>query len=156
MDKGQIELAYNYFRNSYRFDDRDAVVDSILKVPKVPWIRLAREALLLKSKTVAIKLGVSPGWLLRVERDEKKGRLTIETLQKIAAAIDCELVYAFRPKQGVPFSKILWQQIYPDFLDHHWLTKCEQTRRAGALAALAREAMLSPKYRRAKGWYWKP
>lgn len=152
MDEDEIELAYLFWRKLFVGKVADDLIGGLLGLPPIEWIRLARKSLFLRTETVAARLGVTRSRLEYFERTEKNGALTIKTLREIASAMDCELVYAIRPKSQKPFSRAIWPQIYPDLLNHQWLTKCDPRRRAGALALLVKDAMLSPKYRRSKGW----
>ena len=152
MQDNELRLAYLFWRNGFIGKDADDLIAGFLRLQRTQWIRLARKALFLRSETVAKKLGITRSRLEFLERTEKTGNIQLRTLQEVAAAMDCELVYAIRPQSRQPFSHEIWPQIYPDLLNHHWLKKCDPRRKPGALALLAKDAMLSPKYRRAKGW----
>ena len=63
------------------------------------WIAYMRQAMSMTLNTLAKTAGLSPATVQQIEKREKAGRVTIETMQKIAAAMECEFVYAFVPKQ---------------------------------------------------------
>lgn len=62
------------------------------------WIRSVREALGMSGKQLAARLGVEPPRLAVLEKREPSGRVTVQSLRKAAAALDCDFVYAFVPK----------------------------------------------------------
>lgn len=63
------------------------------------WIAYMRQAMCMTLSTLAKATGLSAATVQQIEKREKAGRVTIETMQKIAAAMECEFVYAFVPKQ---------------------------------------------------------
>ena len=62
--------------------------------PVKGWIRAIREAL-------GMTLGVKQPTLHKLEQSEVKGSIELATLRRVAAALDCTLVYAFVPKQSL-------------------------------------------------------
>jgi transcriptional regulator with XRE-family HTH domain len=75
------------------------------------WLRGAREASLISLDQAAKKMGVSRANFHALEAREETGRITIESLAKAAGAIDCELVYAIRPKKRERFSFLIWKKL---------------------------------------------
>jgi len=63
------------------------------------WIAYMRQAMSMTLSTLAKSAGLSPATVQQIEKREMSGRVTIETMQKIAAAMECEFVYAFVPRQ---------------------------------------------------------
>lgn len=78
-----------------------------LKV-KPGWIHFTRHALNMTLEKLAERAGVAKTTAAQAERGEVEGKLTMETLKKMAAAMDCEFVYAFVPKE--PLKNILEKQ----------------------------------------------
>lgn len=68
-------------------------------VPPGGWLRAIRESLGRSLKTQAEIAGVSSGTLTKSERSEAEDRISLAQLRKLAAALDCELVYALVPKK---------------------------------------------------------
>ncbi|NJO13378.1 MAG: mobile mystery protein A [Gammaproteobacteria bacterium] len=66
--------------------------------PNGGWLRTIRQALGMTTRQLAKSVGVSQGAVTDAERTEAKGDITLATLQRYAAALDCELVYALVPK----------------------------------------------------------
>lgn len=65
------------------------------------WIRYMREALGMKVKDLARLTNLSSSTITETEKREAEGKITLQNLSKMAHAMDCELVYAFVPKQEV-------------------------------------------------------
>jgi predicted DNA-binding mobile mystery protein A len=68
-------------------------------VPPGGWLRAIRESLGRSLKTQAEIAGVSSGTLTKSERSEAEDRISLAQLRKLAAAMDCELVYGLVPKK---------------------------------------------------------
>jgi predicted DNA-binding mobile mystery protein A len=69
--------------------------------PAKGWIRAIREALGMTAEQLAGRLGIKQPTLHKLEQSEAKGTIEIATLRRMAAALDCTLVYAFVPKQSL-------------------------------------------------------
>jgi predicted DNA-binding mobile mystery protein A len=67
--------------------------------PKSGWIRTIRKATGMTIKQLAKRIGVNPSRVVRMETDEPHERITLQTLQAAAQAMNCRLVYAFAPKE---------------------------------------------------------
>jgi predicted DNA-binding mobile mystery protein A len=67
--------------------------------PTGGWLRAIREALGMTTRQMAKKIGVTQSAVVDTERTEAKGDITLATLQRYAAALDCELSYALVPKR---------------------------------------------------------
>lgn len=77
-------------------------------VPKKGWIKVMREALGMTSQALANRLNYSRVNLTMLEQREKKRTISLESLDKVAKAMNCKLVYALVPLE--PLDKILEQQ----------------------------------------------
>ena len=62
------------------------------------WIRYIRTAFGMSLETLAKRSELSVSTLSQTENREKHGKVTLETLKKMAAAMDCEFVYAIIPR----------------------------------------------------------
>jgi transcriptional regulator with XRE-family HTH domain len=116
------------------------------------WIKGAREALLLSPESLAQKIGKTRAAIVDLEKREACGTLSIESLVKIAEAMDCELVYAIRPKSRKLFSEIIWERLWPEAIENVWIKNCDPKNRHGALAFLARRKLGEAKFRSKMGW----
>jgi len=65
------------------------------------WICAIRTVLGMTGEQLAKRLNVNKQRISRIEHDEKLGKVKIETLRKVADAMDCVFVYAFVPKHSL-------------------------------------------------------
>lgn len=82
--------------------------DSSLLRPALGWVRAIREALGLTNKQLGQRLGVSAPRVVALQKAEKNGAITLESLRRAADALNCELVYALVPR--VPLAEQVDQQ----------------------------------------------
>lgn len=73
----------------------------ISEQPKSGWIRLLRIALGMSAADLASRLGVIRQRIDRLERDEIEGRVTLESMSKVADALNCEFVYFLIPRRSL-------------------------------------------------------
>jgi predicted DNA-binding mobile mystery protein A len=64
-------------------------------------VRAIRDALGMSAADLGRLLGVSGPAVTSLERSEQDGTARLDTLGRAAAAMDCTLVYAFIPNQGL-------------------------------------------------------
>lgn len=67
--------------------------------PTGGWLRAVRQALGMTTRQLAKLVGVTQAAVVDVERTEAKGDVTLATLQRYAAALDCELSYVLIPRR---------------------------------------------------------
>ncbi len=67
--------------------------------PRGGWLKAIRESLGRSVRVQAALVGVSPSTLQKCEVSEANDRITLGQLRKLAAGLDCELVYALVPRQ---------------------------------------------------------
>jgi predicted DNA-binding mobile mystery protein A len=70
--------------------------------PEGGWIQSARKALGLTLADVAKRLKVTPPAVRSFEQAEAEDRITLGSLRRVAAAMDCELIHAFVPRRDAP------------------------------------------------------
>ena len=63
------------------------------------WVRTIREGLGLSGSELGVRLGVSQPRVSQIERAELDGTLQLGTLERVAAALHCQLRYAFIPRE---------------------------------------------------------
>jgi hypothetical protein len=100
---------------------------------------------------MAIRLKISQPAYVKCERQERKGKIKLETLVKVADAMGCELIYGFRPKRGVRFSETVWGQIVEP-LALHLIENSAMYPRELVLAKKAYETMMDVDSRRRNEW----
>jgi predicted DNA-binding mobile mystery protein A len=69
--------------------------------PGSGWIRAIRESLGMSSTQLAKRLGITKQSLGRIEKNEISGAVTIETLKRVANALDCDLHIALVPRTSL-------------------------------------------------------
>src|SRR5579884_1988942 len=67
--------------------------------PPRGWTKAIRESLGMTARQLASRMGTVPARVLAIEQAEVKGAITLETLRKAAAAMNCSLVYALVPNE---------------------------------------------------------
>ncbi len=65
------------------------------------WIRYIRHAMRMTLGNLAKAAKISPATIQQIEKRETTGKVTIETMQKIARAMECDFVYALVPKEDL-------------------------------------------------------
>lgn len=70
-------------------------------IPKKGWIRTIREALGMSSYVLADRLECSRANITAIEQREKKGTISLETLEQVAQAMNCKLVYCILPLESL-------------------------------------------------------
>ncbi len=69
-------------------------------MPRTGWVREIRTALGLSQSQLAKRAGVSRATVQQMERAEAQRRITLASLDKLAAAMDCQLAVAILPRGG--------------------------------------------------------
>lgn len=67
--------------------------------PRAGWINEIRTALLLTSKQLAQRLGVEQSTVTRLEQSEARSSITVESLERVAESLNCELRYVLLPRE---------------------------------------------------------
>lgn len=70
-------------------------------VPTVGWIKTIRKTLGMNTRQLGERCGITSERIIRIEADEVSKRITMATLDKMAKAMNCKLVYAFVPNNGL-------------------------------------------------------
>jgi len=83
----QLDLRYESVRNRGGLDR-----------PNKGWVRAIRDALGMSGSELAARMGVSQQVVSEIERNERQYAARLETLQRAAEAMDCELIYALVPR----------------------------------------------------------
>jgi hypothetical protein len=141
------EKAYQrWWQRTYRYQTSDLSIDPFLKLPASDngQLRRAREALLKPRGTKDF----SRHRFLKLEKSEAKGSITLKALARAADALDCELVYAIRPKSKKRYSRVIWDQILPEVTSAWWFTSRPEHAKHLALAPAAIRIFCRRKYRR--------
>ena len=71
-----------------------------LQPPRRGWVRAIKEALGMTSQQLATRVGVTaPQTVEDMQEYEVSGTIKLQTLRKLAEALDCQLVYALVPRK---------------------------------------------------------
>ena len=65
--------------------------------PSVGWLRALRQALAVPAGDIARYMKLSPKMVFQLERSEVKNTITLERMEEMARAMNCDLVYAVVP-----------------------------------------------------------
>ncbi len=112
----------------------------------------ARKALLRTTTYVAKRLGITRQSYAELEKSERTGKISIEKLQSAACALDCELLYALRPKQCVLYSKVIFDAMMPFAVEDAWTLTRPKMDKSKALFGFAKRMLRSAKFRRQLDW----
>jgi predicted DNA-binding mobile mystery protein A len=83
----QLDKRLNMLRNS-----------SFARPPR-GWVKAIREALGMTTRQLAQRIGVVQSRVVDIEKAEVTGSITLESLERAARALDCELIYALVPRK---------------------------------------------------------
>src|SRR5689334_2230604 len=108
IENKQLRRAYLRWAWKNPFKETDEEIKSYLANEiqsfQTGWIRKVRQALHLSTGTLAEKLSITRQAFSKLEKSELHGTISIKKLAEIAEIMDCELVYAIRPKSREAFS----------------------------------------------------
>ena len=68
-------------------------------VPVRGWIRALRESLGMSAEQLGKRLGITQPSIVAMEQSEVRGTIELATLRRVAAALDCTLIYALVPNK---------------------------------------------------------
>jgi predicted DNA-binding mobile mystery protein A len=69
-------------------------------VPPIGWIKAIRNGIGMSMEQLGKKLSITKQGVMDIEKREKEGAITINSMQEIAKAIDMQFVYGFVPNAG--------------------------------------------------------
>jgi predicted DNA-binding mobile mystery protein A len=69
--------------------------------PEDGWLRTIRQALGMSIRQLGKRAGLSTNAVVSIERNEAKGSVRLESLRRMAQAMDCDLVYAVVPRDSL-------------------------------------------------------
>lgn len=69
-------------------------------VPPIGWIKAIRNGIGMSMEQLGKKLSITKQGVMDIEKREKKGAITIKSMQEIGKAMDTQFVYGFVPKAG--------------------------------------------------------
>lgn len=69
------------------------------QTPRGGWVRAIREALGMSAKQLGARVHVTRQTIENLERSEAEGKITLDSLNKLAKALGCRVVYALVPEK---------------------------------------------------------
>jgi predicted DNA-binding mobile mystery protein A len=69
-------------------------------VPPIGWIKAIRNGIGMSMEQLGKKLSITKQGVMDIEKREKEGAITINSMQEIAKAMDTQFVYGFVPNAG--------------------------------------------------------
>lgn len=69
--------------------------------PKSGWIQAIREAIGMTTAQLAQRMGIQQSGVTLLEQRERARTVTLETMERAARAMNCELIYALVPKESL-------------------------------------------------------
>lgn len=81
--------------------ERMRLAAQTLSKPRGGWINTVRVALGMSASDLARTIGVTPSSVTRLEASEVAGTINLESLHKLADALECDFVYALVPRQEI-------------------------------------------------------
>lgn len=73
---------------------------NLYKKPHGGWLQLIRTTLAMSAKALGEKVGLSQSRIALIEKGEVEGTITLNTLEKVADGLECEVVYFLVPRNG--------------------------------------------------------
>ena len=82
----------------------EELVQPFRRFPRVPpprggWVRAIREALGMSAQQLGARVRVTRQTVENLERSEAQGKITLDSLNKLASALGCRVVYALVPEK---------------------------------------------------------
>ena len=97
MEKADI----NHYRRAQLDRALEIFKGRIPPRPKNGWIAEVRTLLHMTTAQLARRIGVSQSVVSNFEKSERENTITLQSLEKIASALECNLQYLFVPKKGL-------------------------------------------------------
>ena len=69
------------------------------QVPRGGWVRAVREGLGMSAAQLAARINVTRQTVRDLEHSEATGKITLESLNRLAAALRCRVIYALVPEK---------------------------------------------------------
>lgn len=149
-------LAFIDWQKNYGHTHADKKVEPFLGLnindQSTNWLKTVREALQLSAQSVADKMGITRSGYSYLEKNEELGSISLNNLKKAAEAMDCEFIYAIRPKNRMPFSIQIWQKILPAVFHHPYFFRNTKKHKPLMYSHVAVKQFYDTDFRRSQGW----
>ncbi|MBC7467380.1 MAG: hypothetical protein H7256_15425 [Bdellovibrio sp.] len=159
VEEKDLEKAFLIWYRHFNFKNSDQEIIPFLKSEatlfhpeQIGWLEKARTGLFLSTHFMAKALDISSAAYSKFEQREKDGSISLKNLALAAEAMDCELVYAIRPKQRTNFSSVIWKILVHAVVRHPSLRSYDKNHRAKSVAAIATKLMKNPEFKKNRNW----
>lgn len=79
---------------------KQGIPETLVRPPR-GWVKAIREALGMSTAQLARRMRISQPSVVGIERSEADGRIQLDTLERVAEALNCRLVYALVPRESL-------------------------------------------------------
>lgn len=69
------------------------------KRPRTGWLKLIRTTLAMSARALGERVGLAQSRIALIERGEVDGTITLNTLEKVADGLECDVVYYLIPRE---------------------------------------------------------
>jgi predicted DNA-binding mobile mystery protein A len=107
--KNITKLSFNTMNRPLVIRQMDDSIMKKVRVPRDGWVRTFRHAIGMKLKDLARRLSLNDSTVSRLEKGESDGSISLNSLRKLADAMDCDVVYGLVPREG-SYSKVIKRQ----------------------------------------------
>jgi len=85
--------------NLIQLDNQLAKLKALAQTPRPRsgWLKTIRKTLGLSAKQLGKRLNISQSAVAQIEKNEAEGKATLESMNKLASALNCQFVYALIP-----------------------------------------------------------
>lgn len=82
------------------------------ETPRPPggWAKAIRQALGMTKDQLSRRIGLTPSGISTLERNEARGSVTLDSLERLARGMDCHLVYAIVPNDAISLEEVIRRQ----------------------------------------------
>lgn len=80
---------------------KEKILLSEIEIPRNGWIREIRTALKMTYKQLSKRLSMTPSAIMKFENNEVRGTINLNSMEKIAEALNCKFVYAIVPNDSL-------------------------------------------------------
>jgi predicted DNA-binding mobile mystery protein A len=82
------------------------------KHPTQAVLRAVRKALRMRSQEIAGRMGMTQSAVFDMENREADGTITLKSMARLAAAMDCKVVYGVVPKRGRTLEELYQERLW--------------------------------------------
>ena len=104
MARRRLDRELRYFRLAAK-----------VKNPTENLLRAVRQALGIPMAEMARAMKINPSVIFRLERSQARGKISLDAMERVAGAMECEVVYAVIPQDGKTLEQLaerrMWEKL---------------------------------------------